>query len=84
MRFDCGKGARNPPRGYKVELSADGTNWDEPILLERETGPVVDLAFVARPVKSCRITPTVNARNAGWTMENLIFFRPVPAQAPGE
>ena len=79
--LDCKAAASDYPRGYKVELSNDGSAWDPPILQGEGRNGVTDLQF-PRTVKAkfIKITQTVDLKpNEGksfWSINELQVLKP--------
>ena len=49
---------KNYTRAYRIEFSADGENWGEPIASGRGLGPITDISFTPAKTKWIRITQT--------------------------
>ena len=85
---DDGRGAPPPPvgtfpRGYRVQLSMDGSTWGTPVAEGQGSGLTTVIAFRPAPAKFIRITQTGNATdNAPWSMQRLRLFA-APAQGSG-
>jgi glucose/arabinose dehydrogenase/mono/diheme cytochrome c family protein len=70
------------PRGYKVEVSMDGTAWGSPVADRQGTGVATAISF--RPVRAMfvRITQTAAAENVpAWSIQRLRLFQ-APARMP--
>jgi mono/diheme cytochrome c family protein len=63
------------PRGYRVQVSMDGTNWGQPIAEGRGAGARTIIAFKPVRAKFVRITQTASEENApAWSMSNLRLY----------
>lgn len=58
IRVSSEKSPNNYTRAYKVELSADGQAWGEPVATGNGTGALVDISFPPTKAKFVRITHT--------------------------
>jgi hypothetical protein len=59
-------------RGYKVQVSMDGSTWSEPVAEGQGTGPSVVIAFPPVRAKFVRITQTASAEGApAWGIQQL-------------
>jgi hypothetical protein len=68
------------PRGYSVEVSADGTNWSKPIVEGKGEGARTTITMPATRAKFVRITETAAAADAPWSVRNLRIYE-APAAA---
>lgn len=67
------------PRGYSVELSADGKAWSKPVAAGKGEGGHTTIAFAPARAKFVRITETETVADApSWSISNLRIY-----QAPG-
>jgi hypothetical protein len=65
------------PRGYKVELSMDGTTWGTPVAEGQGTGPSTIVMFAPTRAKFLRITQTATTDNApNWSIQRLRLYQP--------
>ena len=80
--LDCSKSANDYPRGYKVELSNDGSTWDKPILQGQGNNSVTEL-MLPKPAKTkfIRITQTGEAKGTFWSIHELHVLKPAVALA---
>ena len=75
--LDCTKSANDYPRGYKVELSNDGSAWDKPILQGQGNNSVTELLFPkAVNTRFIRITQTGEAKGTFWSIHELQVLKP--------
>jgi mono/diheme cytochrome c family protein len=64
------------PRGYTVETSADGKQWDAPIARGAGSGTTTSIAFPPVRTRFLRITQTGTGEgNAPWTIQRLRLYR---------
>ena len=66
------------PRGYTVQVSADGKEWSKPIAEGKGDSARTTIAFAPTRAKFVRITETENAADAPWSMRSLRIY-----EAPG-
>jgi glucose/arabinose dehydrogenase/mono/diheme cytochrome c family protein len=65
------------PRGYKVEVSMDGSAWGTPVAEGQGTGPSTIIMFPATRAKFLRITQTATTENApNWSIQRLRLYQP--------
>jgi mono/diheme cytochrome c family protein len=63
------------PRGYKVQLSMDGTTWSEPVAEGQGTGPSTVITFTPARTRFVRITQTATTENAPpWAIQQLQLY----------
>ena len=79
--LDCKASANDYPRGYKVELSNDGSAWDPPIAQGEGHNSVTDVQFPRNgKARFIRITQTVDPKpNEGknfWSINELQVLKP--------
>jgi len=70
------------PRGYKVEVSLDGTKWT-PVAQGQGAGVTTDISFAAARAKLVRITQTATVNDAPlWSIQRLRLYEAggVPAR----
>ena len=63
------------PRGYRIQVSIDGTTWSDPVAEGPGTGPSMVIAF--RPVlaKLVRFTQTASIENGPpWAMQQIQLY----------
>lgn len=63
------------PRAWKVELSRDGINWDDPVAEGRSNARSTEIRFAPRKTKAIRITLT-EAAEAPWHIHELHVLVP--------
>ena len=83
MRFQSGAGGPPGPgprpvpyaRGYKVQVSMDGTTWSEPVAQGVGSGPQMAIEFKPVRAKFVRITQTAKTENApAWGIQQLQLY----------
>jgi mono/diheme cytochrome c family protein len=63
------------PRGYKVQVSMDGTAWSAPVAEGRGTGPAMQIVFAPVRAKFVRITQTAEDATAPtWNMQQMQLY----------
>jgi F5/8 type C domain len=67
------------PRGYSVQVSADGTAWSKPVAEGKGGGPRTTISFAPVRAKFVRLTQTGSDADApAWSIRNLrIYEAPV-------
>jgi hypothetical protein len=77
LLLDSAKSANDYPRGYKVELSKDGTTWDKPVLQGSGDRGATELIF-PKPAKTkfIKITQTGEAKGTFWSIHELQVLKP--------
>jgi mono/diheme cytochrome c family protein/glucose/arabinose dehydrogenase len=64
------------PRGYKVQVSMDGTTWSAPVAEGRGTGPTTIITFAPVQAKFIRITQTTTVDDAPpWSIQRLKLYQ---------
>ena len=75
--LDSAKSGNDYPRGYKVELSKDGSAWDKPILQGQGSNSVTELLFPKPTMtKFIRIIQTGEAKGTFWSIHDLQVLKP--------
>ena len=85
LQFQSG-GAFGPPnapprpqpyaRGYKVQVSLDGTTWSAPVAEGQGTGPSMHIVFAPVQAKFVRITQTASVEGApAWGIQQLQLYQ---------
>ena len=79
--LDTARSGNDYPRGYKVELSTNGTDWGKPAMQGEGTGAITELKL-AKPVKTkfIRITQTGSAKGNFWSIHEVQVLKPVEKQ----
>ena len=70
VRLDSAKSSGDYPRGYKVEISADGTKWSE-VKQGKGSAPITEIAWAPTPAKFIRITQTGAVSGLFWSIHEL-------------
>jgi mono/diheme cytochrome c family protein len=76
IRLDTTKSANDYPRGYKVELSADGQTWGKPVAEGKGSGVITDINFAPTKAKFIRITQTGEAKGNFWSIHEMAVLKP--------
>ncbi len=71
LLLDAASSAEDYPRGYKIELSQDGTAWGQPVASGQGTGALTDIAFPPSTARFVRITQTGNVDGRYWSIHEL-------------
>jgi glucose/arabinose dehydrogenase/mono/diheme cytochrome c family protein len=64
------------PRGYKVEMSNDGTNWNEAVPERQGTRPLIDMFFPPAKGKFVRVIQTGADDEKWWAISELSLYAP--------
>ncbi len=71
------------PRGYTVQVSADGTSWSKPVATGKGEGVRTTITFAPTRAKFVRITQTDTVTDApAWSIRNLRIYE-APASKGG-
>jgi mono/diheme cytochrome c family protein len=63
------------PRGYRVQVSMDGTAWSAPVAEGRGSGSSTTISFKPVRARFVRITQTAQTENApAWTIQRLQLY----------
>ncbi len=62
------------PRGYRLEVSMDGSTWSKPLAEGKGAGTRTDIAFAPVRGKFVRITQTASDGEAPWSVERLRIY----------
>jgi mono/diheme cytochrome c family protein len=68
------------PRGYKVQVSADGVKWDKPVAEGKRSGPGTEISFAPVRTRFIRITQTANDRRVWWSIGELQLLQPAAGE----
>jgi mono/diheme cytochrome c family protein len=69
------------PRGYKVQLSTNGTAWSAPVAVGKGSGTRTTIAFTPTPARFIRITQTDAPESApAWSIMNLRLYTAGPGK----
>jgi hypothetical protein len=67
------------PRGYTVQVSADGTTWGKPVVEGKGAGPRTIISFAPARATFVRLTQTDSAADApAWSIRNLRMYEAPP------
>ena len=75
IQLDSTKSPGDYPRGYKVELSADGVNWGTSVATGKGS-PVTDITFAPAKAKFIRITQTGAVDGLFWSIHEMQLLQP--------
>jgi mono/diheme cytochrome c family protein len=77
LSLDTGKSRNDWPRGWKIELSQNGTEWDKPILEGKSETSVTEFTFPkAAKAKFIRVTDTGSVKGLYWSIHELDVLLP--------
>ncbi len=71
LRLDTLQSPQDYPRGYKVELSTDGSRWSQPVAEGKGTGAITDITFPPAKARFIRITQTGAVNGLFWSIHEL-------------
>ncbi|MBX7208860.1 MAG: discoidin domain-containing protein [Verrucomicrobiaceae bacterium] len=78
LYLDTGSSRNDWPRGWKIELSQDGAEWDKPVLQGKSNVSTTEFMFPkAAKAKFIRITDTGGVNGLFWSIHELDVFAPV-------
>ena len=76
VRLDAANSRNDYPRGYKVEVSADGQAWGKPVAEGKGVGPLTQIEFTPTKAKFIRVTQTGSVKGNFWSIAELEVFKP--------
>ena len=76
LDLDSAESLNDYPRGYSVQLSADGQNWGKPVATGQGNAGVTTIEFPAGRAKFIRITQTGAVDGLFWSIHELQIFGP--------
>lgn len=76
LELDAAKSAGDYPRGYKVEVSADGQSWGKPVAQGKGNGALTEILFTPVKAKFIRITQTGSVNGLFWSIHELEVLKP--------
>ncbi|MDB6023314.1 MAG: coagulation factor 5/8 type domain protein, partial [Pedosphaera sp.] len=91
VELDSGTSEQDYARGYKVELSKDGTDWGQPVASGHATAVRNEIVFPPARAKFVRVTLTASDPVNFWSIHELQLFKtagqpepppPRPVQTP--
>lgn len=78
LYLDTGSSRNDWPRGWKIELSQDGAEWDKPVLQGKSNVSTTEFMFPkAAKAKFIRITDTGGVNGLFWSIHELDVLAPV-------
>jgi glucose/arabinose dehydrogenase/mono/diheme cytochrome c family protein len=79
--LDTARSKGDWPRGWKIQLSQDGQQWDKPILEGSSPTTVTEFIFPkAQTARFIRITDTGTVKGLYWSIHELEILEPAVAQ----
>jgi len=75
--------ANDYPRGYQVNVSADGVNWGNPVATGTGTYNITMINFAAQSARYIRITQTGSANGTFWSIDEFNVLGTVPTVPAG-
>jgi glucosylceramidase len=69
--FDTGASTGDYPRGYSVQTSADGTDWETVVADGQGTGQFTTVDLAGKPIRYVRITLTTADPNDWWSVADV-------------
>jgi len=69
--LDAGASGGDYPRGYKVEVSTDGTTFTQKVAEGKGTASVTEIRFAPLKAKALRITQTESTTGTFWSIHEL-------------
>ena len=81
LQLDSTKSANDYPRGYKVEVSSDGTAWKQ-VQVGHGSGAVTDILFPPTKAKFLKITQTGSVGGLFWSIHEIQLFAAGAAVPP--
>ncbi len=76
LYLDAASSDRDYPRGYKINVSNDGSQWNEPIATGKGNSRTTEILFPSTKTKFIRITQTGTARGLFWSIHELQVLQP--------
>jgi hypothetical protein len=71
LRLDATGSGGDYPRGYKVELSADGQTWGKPVATGEGKTALTEIKLPPTKTKFIRITQTGSVKGLFWSIHEL-------------
>jgi mono/diheme cytochrome c family protein len=68
------------PRGYKVQVSADGVTWEKPVAEGKRSGPVTEIGFAPVKTRFVRITQTEADKRFFWSIGEVRLLQPASGE----
>ncbi len=76
LLLDAFSSKRDYPRKFKVNISADGNNWSEPIATGTGNARTTEITFTPVKTKFIRITQTGSVKGLFWSIHELQILQP--------
>lgn len=80
LRLDTAGSPRDYPRGYKVEVSTDGSTWSKPIAEGKGNGVITEITFDPVRAKFVKITQTGAVKGLFWSIHEMEITAPPAVQ----
>jgi hypothetical protein len=77
--LDASTSAGDYPRGYQVNVSADGVNWGSPIATGAGNSAVTTITFPSQTARYVKITQTGSSGGNWWSIDELNALGAAPA-----
>ncbi len=77
--LDCSTSAGDYPRGYQVNVSADGVNWGSPVATGAGTSALTPITFPSQTARYVKITQTGSSGGNWWSIDELNALGAAPA-----
>jgi mono/diheme cytochrome c family protein len=71
IKLDAGNSPNDYPRGYRVEVSMDGKQWNSPVAEGKGNGPLTEIDLPPTEAKFLRITQTGKAPGLFWSIHEM-------------
>ncbi|MGB0578115.1 MAG: DUF7133 domain-containing protein [Limisphaerales bacterium] len=75
LRLNAARSSRDYPRGWKVQTSADGKTWSQPIAEGKGDNPITEISFSLTTTRHLRITQTGSVKGLFWSIHDLQIYR---------
>jgi hypothetical protein len=69
--LDTTPDAQDYPRGYKVFVTNDESNWGNPVAEGTGSGPVTEISLTPKVCRYIKIVQTGTAKDNVWTIHEL-------------
>jgi mono/diheme cytochrome c family protein/glucose/arabinose dehydrogenase len=69
--LDAGSSRGDYPRAYQVEISSDGTHWNQTVAKGKGDGPLITITFPPIKARAVRITQTDSSPGSYWSIHEF-------------
>ena len=76
--LNCVNSPSDYPRGYQVNVSADGVSWGSPVATGTGTSSITTITFVPQAARFIRVTQTGSVSGLFWSIHEFNVFGTVP------